>query len=73
MIHFYYSYIHLQEEETIRKINHLSTLTTLFFFIILLVRSVINLENIGQKTLEKTEGVGKSGQFRNMSHIGLKS
>jgi len=72
VIHFYYSYIHLQEEETITKVNHISTLTTLFF-IILLVRSVINLENIGQKTLEKTEGVGKSGQFRNLSHIGLKS
>ena len=44
-----------------------------FGFIILLVQSVINLENIGQKTLEKTEGVVKSGQFRNTSHIGLKS
>jgi hypothetical protein len=44
-----------------------------FVFIILLVQSVINLENIGQKTLEKTEGAVKSGQFRNMSHIGIKS
>jgi len=44
-----------------------------FGFRIVLVQSVINLENIGQKTLEKTEGVAKSGQFRNMSHIGLKS
>jgi hypothetical protein len=35
--------------------------------------SVINLENIGQKTLEKTEGAAKNGQLRNMSHIGLKS
>ena len=34
-----------------------------FVFIILLVRSVINLENIGQKTVVKTEGVAKSGQF----------
>ena len=65
-------YIHLEEEEKITKINHLSTLTTLFF-IILLVQSVINLENIGQKTLEKTEGAAKSGQIRNTSHIGLKS
>jgi hypothetical protein len=62
-------YIHL-EEVNITKINHLSTLTTLFF-IILPVQSVINLENIGQKTLEKTEGAAKSGQFRNTSHIGL--
>ena len=30
-----------------------------FRFIILLVRSVINLENIGQKTSENTEGVAK--------------
>jgi len=72
VIHFYYLYIHLQEEEIITKVNHLSTLMTLFFRI-LLVQSVINLENIGQKTLEKTEGVAKSGQFRNTSHIGLKS
>ena len=69
MIHFYYLYIHLQEEEIITKVNHLSTLMTLFFRI-LLVQSVINLENIGQKTLEKTEGVAKSG---NTIHIGLKS
>jgi hypothetical protein len=34
---------------------------------------VTNLENIDKKTLEKTEGAAKSGQFRNMSHIGLKS
>jgi hypothetical protein len=44
-----------------------------FVFIILLVQSVINLENIGQKTLEKPEGAVKSGQFRNTSHIRLKS
>jgi hypothetical protein len=44
-----------------------------FVFIILLVQSVINLENIGQKTLEKTGGAAKSGQFRNTNHIGLKS
>ena len=44
-----------------------------FVFRILLVQSVINLENIRQKTLEKIEGAGKSGQFRNMRHIGLKS
>jgi len=69
VIHFYYLYIHLQEEEIITKVNHLSTLMTLFFRI-LLVQSVINLENIGQKTLEKTEGVAKSG---NTIHIGLKS
>jgi hypothetical protein len=30
-------------------------------------------KNIGQKTLEKTEGAVKGGQLRNMSHIGLKS
>jgi hypothetical protein len=44
-----------------------------FVFEILVVQNVINLENIGQKTLEKSEGEAKSGQFRNMSHIGLKS
>jgi hypothetical protein len=44
-----------------------------FVFRILLVQSVINLEHIGQKTLQKTEGAAKSGQFRNMSHMGLKS
>ena len=44
-----------------------------FAFIILLLQSVIELENIGQKTLEKTEGVATMGQFRNMNHIGLKS
>ena len=43
------------------------------FFRILVVQCVSNLENIVQKTLEKTEGVAKSLQFRNMSHIGLKS
>jgi hypothetical protein len=35
-----------------------------FAFRILLVQSVFNLEHIGQKTLEKTEGAAKSGQFR---------
>ena len=64
-------YIHLEEVQ-ITKINHLSTLTTMFF-IIVQVQSVINLENIGQKTLEKREGAAKSGKLRNMSHIGLKS
>jgi hypothetical protein len=44
-----------------------------FIFRILLVQNVINLENIGQKTLEKSEGAAKSGQYRSMSHIGLKS
>ena len=44
-----------------------------FVFRILLVQSVFNLEHIGQKTLEKTEGAAKSGQCRNMSHMGLKS
>ena len=44
-----------------------------FVFRILLVQNVINLENIGQKTLEKSEGAAKSGQYRSMSHIGLKS
>jgi len=29
VIHFYYLYIHLPEDETITKVNHLSTLTTL--------------------------------------------
>jgi len=29
VIPFYYLYIHVQEEETITKVNHLSTLTTL--------------------------------------------
>ena len=72
VIHFYYLYIHLQGEETITKVNYLSTLPTLFFRI-LLVQGVINLENIGQKTLEKPEGVANIGQFRNMNHIGLKS
>jgi hypothetical protein len=33
----------------------------------------INLKNIDQETLEKTDGAAKSGQFRNMSHVGLKS
>ena len=44
-----------------------------FVFRIVLVQNVINLENIGQKTLEKSEGTGKGGQYRSMSHIGLKS
>jgi hypothetical protein len=48
-------YIHLEEEEKITKINHFDDF----------VQSVINLENIVQKTLEKTEGAAKSGQFRN--------
>ena len=72
MIHYYYLYIHLQKEETITKVNHLSTLTT-WNFIILLVQCVISLGNIGQNTLDITEGVAKSGEFRNMSHIVLKS
>ena len=72
MIQYYYLYIHLQKEETITNVNHLSTLTT-WNFIILLVQCVISLGNIGQNTLDITEGVAKSGQFRNMSHIGLKS
>ena len=44
-----------------------------FVFIILLVQRVINLKNIDQETLEKTDGAVKSGHFRNMSHVGLKS
>ena len=56
-------YIHLEEEEKITKINHFDDF----------VQSVINLENIVQKTLVKTEGAAKSGQFRNTSHIGIHS
>jgi hypothetical protein len=61
---------------TRRGDNYKSQLSIYFYdfvFRILLVQSVFNLEHIGQKTLEKTEGAAKSGQFRNMSHKGLKS
>jgi hypothetical protein len=37
-----------------------------FVFRILLVQSVFNLEHIGQKTLEKTEGAAKSGVIKSI-------
>ena len=66
-------YIFIYKKKRQLQKSTIYLLCPLCFFRILLVQSVINLENIGQKTLEKPEGVANIGQFRNMNHIGLKS